>query len=1662
MVEKPKKAPKSWNNTAPLDWGPAPKQQLAPKDQTFLTEPGKFDEISPVRRPDVPEIEEKVPQNVRDNSILSGFMDVMDNITPDDMGGLVRGTSGWLSEVPLYRETVGTALGVPLSAAESVINAVNWGSEQMNHLGAALFSAMPGGIDTLTWDQSQDISLGQVVTANAAINNSRGVGGWLINAVTFQQPWSILAGIGEKQDPDNVLYSDNFDILNPEQRAEAFEAGGMGQFSSGFADAIWLVAADPTIVGGKVTNVIRLGTKAGEFGGIANRALRTTQQISRFAGENADQASLIKSLGVDGARKSGRLTATGEYLIDAMQKNADELVNHPYVKSSPSQRDTRALLGYTSIDRPEEAAALVGAIAGDADSWVKLRTLNQELYVEAAQRTGVDVFAPVGDKVFDSVESVRLSDDQISIGDNLVAELGSTRPDLFPELQLLSDSFDPRTLASTQTITRGGSRGPAWSVRAANAWRTGKQRNQFENNAFKKSSAVTSTAANGHYVYDVIEGISGSRPLRVVRWLGQGTPTGIIDVKQGADSAMSLRSLTSWLRKSPIDPTRSSQFVNRFAAARTPAERTQILREAEQEASRVIAAKHGVSEATAMAAYNKYASKRAAMLQNIQKSQTKFAVDPDTGELVKVPQFYAELDPSYAMLDTKVFNRVIGGNKSWLRTVEDTEYVGDQLNTYWKLSVLLRLGYTQRNIAEGALRSFAVLGMVAANPRAWATLPGNTYQYAGARYALSKARRQEKALVTSYENLQAAKNIVARSDEMMDLSARAQAAADSATALRAKYTTGGAKLTDAQRAEINKLRSEARKLKKKSDDIRKSFGPTLDEDVAKARENAARITTEIDAISSDVERLLTVVRSKTAKRKRGGYSENIVDGAKLQGAFQGTEGSIAAKASSADRTTYMAIDNAVQSRINALESMADFKRIDPAKLKPGQMQTYFDEYATRINYRYRSDPVGRMILENQPIGRIKAWLASDAGKGYRDSLSISGRKLDSEEAVDEWIDHLVRRLDNEMPPDTKLRALALDHELTPSEVAAALRGRDLPQIVGRLYDDMPSSFFARGKRGVDTLSDKIMRGLGSIPETKLLRHPFYNRVYMDRQAQLWRNAADQGLDMGSPLVKNRINKAAHQSALKATRETMYTIEELSNAAVLLRYVSPFFPAFENSLRTWGRIGWNNPAVIGYGNILWNIPNNLGWVVNENGEKVESSNFFMDEGNFIIWPEPVADFLRSTGGPFTPGEALRTRQHGANVIFQGGQWWFPGAGPATSIPLSFVLRGKPEDTEILRNMVGEEIFMQLVPSGNPNVDLVDALLPTIGRRVRQMWNGESSDTAFLATWNQIIEDEYIAAQLEGRPFTDADAARTKEKLDRFWGWQIAAAAVAPFQSSIVSRFQVQRDYWNKLIDDQSLSYPDKIKALQEQFPDFGDALMAITRSGSYTETKLQPNLKTWQRISKNKDIVDKLYAIDPELVGMFGNMGTFDDPFSRAVYGEFGRMTIGPNDARVRRMMKPDEIIRNNQVKDGWTEWWQIKDYVEEKVIKLGYSSLQVDEAEPLRQILDRAASDIGAKYPAWAEERKSYDDKLPAFIQGARVIVQNGELMDEDPTVAALSDYLDVREYISEALSQTKDNDQRKQLKLIGYKAAWDLRQADVGFADFYDQYLYRDDFRKL
>ena len=1558
-------------------------------------DPSNFDKNYPVARPDAPELADGIPQDAQDNSIIGGFLNLMDNIVPDDIGGILRGESDqWVPDIPYlsdaYRNTAGVVAGNALDVGSVAVDAMNWGSEQMNHLGSALVSWLPGGIQTLDWEQSQDVSFGQAFVASMGATAGRLERGDAEAGDWMMLPFSLISLGAAQLDTENIAQNEDFNVLNKEQVDKAF-SDGAGMWATGGLDAAWLIAADPLILAGGASTVLRLGAKGTKFGGLTNQALRKVEQVNRISTSLADDGALIAELGIDGARSSGRLGAEGENLIAAMQGNASDLTTHIWAtgENASRQKSIITFLSETSVDDPVKAADLASALMGHAPAWNKIKSYDIDLFDRLSFANNVDNMAPVGDNIVSGV--AKLSPEQVKYGDDLFKQ-----SEEFIQAKPV-DEFVPSDEIAGQFITRGGARVAPKMVRAANAYRRGKARSQFATAKAPVKSGGGAVSERGHFVYDFIEKSAGSRPLTVIRWVGQGTPNGIVNLK-GGDGERGIREVTNWLRKSPIDADTSAALLNKFVSTKTEAGRALVLQEMERTSVNIIARKNNISAERADELFNLYDAKRKAALANARQTKTNFYHDPDTGELVSIPSFYSEIDAAVPMLDTKLFNKVVGKNSIALGT---TEALGalDVLNSVWKVSVLLRLGYTQRNIAEGFMRSAAVIGLAATNPKALLAMPKNIYNYAGMKRGLKISNKAEDKLNKARVDLANARAML--KEENIDL----------ATATAAQ-------------------KSEAEAIKR------------------------------IDELSAEIEEAIKVIKFKNSKRKKTGVGPNqVAPGVYYAGAFDGSEGQIARLLSSADKTMRKTIEGKAQRRIQEFGDSQEFKALDPSKLNADEMATYWAEYATRINRRYISDPIGKRILADTPIVEIRAWFKTPEGRQYWDQLQATGGATPQWQDVDQYLSQVINRINYEIPQGSKLRELAVKgDELIASEVAAAMGTLDLPILVGRLAEEGAATVLGVAKRGFNFGIENAMKWLGTIPETNLLRHPFYNSIYKSRQKELYELAAGQGQNVGSASVKAKINKSAHADALRATNDTMYTIQELSNASQLLRFISPFFPAWENSIRTWGRIIYNNPAILGVGNIMWNIPNNFGWVVNENGERVDRSNMFKDENNFIIWPEILANIARKDFGPFTPGEEVMTRQQGFNTIFPGGEWWFPGVGPMTQIPTALLLRGKPEDQEIIKQAIGENIYRQIVPNGNPNTDLVDSLLPTVIRRVKQQWSGESSDSAYLTLKNTMVEDAYIKAQIEGRTLTEKDLRSLDDKINKFWSWQITSAVVAFTQSTYNSPYKLQRDEWSKLIDDQSLSYQQKIESFIGKFG--SEDFLAITRSGSDTPTGLKPNLKTWERIYKNKDLVNQLNGINPKLVGMFGNMGSFEDPFSYAVYGEFTGTTIDGDP--IRKKLTPRQIVQNNEIADGWREWNVIMDAAEDKIFSLGLSSMQVDGASNIQDILRKAEDDLSKKYSAWGIEKETYSDNLGDFINGARIIVQNGDLLDEDSTVSSIRDYLQIREAIVEKLSTVDNNDARKAIKQIGWTAAFELRQNDIGFADFYDQYLASDDFREI
>jgi hypothetical protein len=142
------------------------------------------------------------------------------------------------------------------SVWDSFLTGVNWGYDRIPQATVAALSALPGGTQTLDWDQAGEVSFGQQVIANIGVSAGdvkRGEGN--IGDIFSLSTFGPLGLVGLAA-PEERTQKKGFDITS-EQDRKVFE-DGWEKFGSGSLDTAFTIFADPLIVGGKLLKVARI------------------------------------------------------------------------------------------------------------------------------------------------------------------------------------------------------------------------------------------------------------------------------------------------------------------------------------------------------------------------------------------------------------------------------------------------------------------------------------------------------------------------------------------------------------------------------------------------------------------------------------------------------------------------------------------------------------------------------------------------------------------------------------------------------------------------------------------------------------------------------------------------------------------------------------------------------------------------------------------------------------------------------------------------------------------------------------------------------------------------------------------------------------------------------------------------------------------------------------------------------------------------------------------------------------------------------------------------------------------------------------------------------------------------------------------------------------
>lgn len=690
---------------------------------------------------------------------------------------------------------------------------------------------------------------------------------------------------------------------------------------------------------------------------------------------------------------------------------------------------------------------------------------------------------------------------------------------------------------------------------------------------------------------------------------------------------------------------------------------------------------------------------------------------------------------------------------------------------------------------------------------------------------------------------------------------------------------------------------------------------------------------------------------------------------------------------------------------------------------------YFEAWSNILNMHFRDpesgimDPLVRQILDGATDTDLLKWFKTFEGSKYANDTytrvgeGIGFTKLRAGE-LDEHLAEKIAVTRNAVKvyiPDEET-ALFLStatpegRPMTGGEVQDYLVNRfgknpeELPEINGLLVTT--SKEYKDQERLIDTFNRRVMRFLGSLPEDVFARHPLTQSVYSRRlRLNIDQMATAKGTDRLTAEELSRAVRGAREEARQEVERTLFTIVRRTGASssTVMSLMFPFYKAYENTIKRWGGIVTENPSV------LTNISRTIAQVVNgqlvvdQDGNRIEDATQIGAGGNLVIQvPQGFINSLPASWKPIVENsfKNINIPLQSLDVITQG-QPGNPGAGPYLVAPAYLILKSRPEL---------EEAFEPLFPAGQPQ-SVTDLFTPAVVRRLTTMW---TQDELYVRTFNQMLRYETYNYNSGKRDEPTLD--EITDKTNKFFLLRALTSISAPFAIAPEMDFY-QRAF--RQFQEQYGAGEAEAKFL-EMYPDYFEATVSLSKSPG----GLEANVQTVRNLKKYGNLMAAAEASDnPELIGFLANDFDGQYTFSQAAYQWQYRKGAYPGSKNTYRQNRnPAELVRDANVKRGWTEFGRIMDGIDAFKIQNGISS---DRDPRLANHLEakrlwvKATAEVNFDWYSEyiSPDRGKYERRarvLETALQDKAWMTANGNR----PVVKSLAVYLDVRKKIAAVLAQ--------------------------------------------
>lgn len=725
------------------------------------------------------------------------------------------------------------------------------------------------------------------------------------------------------------------------------------------------------------------------------------------------------------------------------------------------------------------------------------------------------------------------------------------------------------------------------------------------------------------------------------------------------------------------------------------------------------------------------------------------------------------------------------------------------------------------------------------------------------------------------------------------------------------------------------------------------------------------------------------------------------------------------------------------------EVLGEWQSLEPT------MRGYGEAWEHAVNHQIGGDQLWRQFLEGRSQEEARAWLdTTTEGRAYKKRLRHwRGRE-------DDWLEFMAQTADDYLPTD-ELRALALEGKAKMADLERAIPdagGR--PLVHGAALRDVHAG--TRFAQALGKLRDQTMKTLGTIPTDVLSRNPYFDHVYTAEVTRLVDLAADQGLELTPDLLR-QFEAKSRNHALGKSKSLLYDMADESELSHMLRFVSPFFSAWQEVTTRWTGIAIDNPAFVARLHEVWRSPERMGIVQDENGntlhadgtatsplgEKVEPGkdrfvSFKLLASDNVVGKALFNDLTRNLPGAKL-AENARFNKKGANLILQGA----PGVGPIVQIPVNEIAKGRPEIEDSLR---------WALPFGATQSTMA-MLMPATAKRVQTLSRGEE-DRLFQNQLMRIYWDAQVDYNL-GKRADMPTYAEAKRKTNEFFKMRTVASFVSPVAPSFQSPYQPYIDAY------RALKEKDPETADEKFLDQYGEEFFPLTQSLSRSMDGIPPTLEGAAARKKYQDLIEK----HPELGGLIvGAEGAGE--FSSAVYQSQLQNKLRPGSPDTqRKAFSFEEATSKPNERLGWIEYSKAMDLIDAERMNRGLPSLQVRGARDLADAKRLVIDALSKKYPEWhaafsITDRNAWTKKMA----GLRDIAAD-ERLSGRPEIQGLGQYLEIREaFIGELVARkaaggasTLTAAANQDLAGLWSQVTTRLVETNTAFSQLYYRYLERD-----